>query len=92
MGSESETSNETLLDPCNFAGIGIDQNFVGKSEWLRTRTRKLIKTTCFCVGNSTSESDESSKDTDSSENTQAKSKKRKGNDFFYLKKKRRIRT
>ena len=23
---ESETANETLLDPCNFAGIGIDQN------------------------------------------------------------------
>ena len=39
------------------------------------------------VENSTNESDESSKDTDSSENTQAKSKKRKGNDFFYLKKK-----
>ena len=24
--SESETGNETLLDPCNFAGIGIDKN------------------------------------------------------------------
>ena len=24
--SESETGNETVLDPCNFAGIGIDQS------------------------------------------------------------------
>ena len=26
--SESETGYETLLDPCNFAGIGIDRNLL----------------------------------------------------------------
>ena len=26
MDSESETGDETLLDPCKFAGIGIDEN------------------------------------------------------------------
>ena len=30
MDSESETGCETLLDPCNFAGIGIDQNLSAK--------------------------------------------------------------
>ena len=69
--SESETSNGTLLDPCNFADIGIDQNLSANLSGSGQEHKKTHQKDLFLVLKTLPAKvmHECSKDTDSSENT-----------------------
>ena len=79
---ESETSTDTFLDPCNFADTGIDPKLSENLGGSRREQENTSRRHASGVQNYTTENEECSKDTDSSENTQTESRKRKGNDFF----------